>query len=338
MKRAQWLVGSVLGLGVLFVDPSSAVMSGSPVLVPSSLVRSAEASIVERVVAIVGEHAILLSDLRDRARPFLLRVYASVPEGPQRAAAITQVYEVVLQRMVEEELEDVAANRAGIVVTAQEIDEAMRRVAAQNQLSVQSILAEAKRSGMSTQQYRDELRRQVLQAKLVNLRLQGRIRVTDSDLVTAYRRFQSEERLQVPQRVLRLEIPLAPTEAAQAAQLAHAEDLVRRVRAGEDFATLIEREPPAPGTGYSEPRPPSQEAAPIQRALLALDVGEISRPIRVDGSLVVFQVVERPPSELPPFEEAREAIHQRVYMEKMAKAREHWIAGLKRRTHVEIRM
>ncbi|HSC88076.1 MAG TPA: peptidylprolyl isomerase [Polyangiaceae bacterium] len=300
--------------------------------------RPATAAIVERVVAIVGEQAILLSDLRERSRPFLLRVYQSVPAGPQQAAAISQVYEVVLQRMIEEELEDAAASKAGIVITSQEIDESLKRVAAQNNLTVSGVLAEAKRSGMTVQQYRDELRRQVLQAKLVNVRLQGRIRVTDSDLRAAYKRIEAEERMRSPQRTLRLVLPVGRGEAEQAKQLALAESLSNRARGGDDLQTLIDSQPPFPGSGLYPERAPAQETPAVQRASLALAVGEVSRPVRVDDTWVIFQVTERPPTQLPPFEEVREPLSQRVYMEKMAKAREQWLAGLKRRTHVEVRM
>jgi hypothetical protein len=31
-------------------------------------------------------------------------------------------------------------------------------------------------------------------------------------------------------------------------------------------------------------------------------------------------------------------MHQQVYMEQMAEAREHWLEGLRKRTHVEIRL
>src|SRR5664280_2990320 len=52
---------------------------------------SAMATIVERVVAVVGERAILMSDLRERARPFLVRIHQELPAGAQRAAAISPV-------------------------------------------------------------------------------------------------------------------------------------------------------------------------------------------------------------------------------------------------------
>ena len=42
-------------------------------------VRPADASIVERIVAVVGERPILLSELRSRGRPHLWRIAASIP-------------------------------------------------------------------------------------------------------------------------------------------------------------------------------------------------------------------------------------------------------------------
>src|SRR5258707_8908105 len=47
----------------------------------------AGAMVAERVVAVVGEHAILLSDMRQRARPFLSQIQQRVPVGGQERAA-----------------------------------------------------------------------------------------------------------------------------------------------------------------------------------------------------------------------------------------------------------
>src|SRR6185503_13182128 len=149
--------------------------------------RTASASVVERIVAIVGERAILLSDLRERAQPFLAQVHAQVPPGAQRNAAISQLYKGLLEKMVDEEIEQKAAVQAKVTVTPREVEEALSRVAQQNAVTVEKLLSEARRSGLDDTAYRDELRRQLLQTKLINVRLQGRIRVTEDDLQKAYR-------------------------------------------------------------------------------------------------------------------------------------------------------
>jgi len=303
-----------------------------------AMAGSASATIVERIVAIVGERAILLSDLRQRSRPFLARAYDQYPEGPQRAAATSQIYKVVLDRMVEEELEDEAAKRAGITVTGEEVDQALERVAMQNGMSPAAIMAEARGSGLTTEQYREELRRQVLQAKIGSIRLQSRVKIAESDLKAAYHALVREERMQLPQRTLRLALPAGrtPTEEARAQKLA--DDLVRRAAAGEDFRELVQKYGTAPGTGLAEARPPLQEPEEIRRATLGLEVGGVSRPVHVSGVLMILQVLERAPSSVPPFDEVKDAVHERVYMEKMARVRKHWLDALRRRTYVEIRM
>src|SRR5258706_370216 len=136
---------------------------------------SAGATVVERIVATVGERAVLLSDLRRRAEPFMLQVQQTVPAGAQRSAAISQVYKAVLQKIVDEELMEKAASQAKVSITPTEIDEALKRVADQNKLTVDQVMSEAARAGMPESKYREELRRQLLEAKLLNGRMQNRI-------------------------------------------------------------------------------------------------------------------------------------------------------------------
>lgn len=308
-------------------------------LLHTVLPATAEAAVVERVVAVVGERAILLSEVRERSRAFLLRAYESVPPGPQRDAAVSQIYRAVLGKMVEEELEDTAAAKAGIVVTTREIDQAIQRVASQNGITPAALVAEAKRSGLTEEQYRAELRRQLLQAKLANVRLQGRIRVTENDLKATYRKLVLEERQRLQQRLVRLVLPLGDDAAQQQATRVLAAEIVERARAGEDFRELIRQHSVVPyDRALQPPRAPLQEPDAVRRATILLEVGEVSQPLPEGGYLVIYQVAEREPSTLPDYDQARPALHERVYMEKMGTARQHWLDGLKNRTHVDVRL
>ncbi len=303
-----------------------------------STTRRVEAAIVERVVAIVGEDAILLSDLKERSLPYLLRIYAQIPEGPARAANVSQLYRMVLSTMVDEELESDAARAAGVEITDEQVDAAIEQTAAQNGISVNEILVEAKRSGLSIKNYRDELRRQLVQRSMIELRLRGRINVTESDLQKAYRQLALDERLQQPQRTLALFLPTGDTPAEQEKYRNLAQEISAQARQGEDFRSLIETHSTSSRSGLRPEAPPFQEPKEIQRATLILEVGETSPPIRYKGQWLILQVIERPPSELPPYNEARAEVHERVYMEKIGAARKHWLEGLRRRTHVELRL
>ena len=301
------------------------------------LSHPAQATVVERVVAVIGDRAILLSDLKARAQPFLIQVTGGLKAGAQRSAAISQVYKGVLDKIVDEELEERAAIQAKVTVTSKEIDDAIARVAAQNQISVQKLLSEAAKTGVNEAQYRDELRRQLLQAKLVNVRLQGRIRVTEEDLKLAYRKIVMEDRAKLGLRVAWIRIPTGSNGSGHALA-----ERVAEAAHSQDFAQLARRFSQDPSTRESGGQLPQTKLADlpagVARASMALEVGESSQPLRMGDDFVIVRVNSRDASQLPSFDEARRELGDRVYMDKMGQARRTWLDGLRRRNHVEVRL
>jgi peptidyl-prolyl cis-trans isomerase SurA len=299
----------------------------------------AQATVVERIVATVGERAILLSDLRRRSEPFMMQVQQGVPAGAQRNAAISQVYKAVLQKIVDEELMEKAASQAKVTITPTEIDEALKRVAAQNKLTVEQVLSEAERAGMGESKYREELRRQLLEAKLLNVRLQGRIRITETDLRAAYQKIEVEERGQLAVRLAWIVIHGATHGQAEARKLA--DEAAARARR-EDFASvaraLSEDAASRANGGALNKAQPSQLPPDVARNSLTLAVGQVSAVFRSGGDFVVLKVLERDPSNLPDFETAKRELSERVYMDKMALARRSWLDNLRRQHHVEVRL
>jgi peptidyl-prolyl cis-trans isomerase SurA len=297
----------------------------------------ASATVIERVVAVIGDRAILLSDLKARAQPFLIQVTQGVQPGAQRSAAISQVYKGVLDKIVDEELEERAAIQAKVTVTSKEIDDAIARVAAQNQITPQKLLSEAARTGVNEAQYRDELRRQLLQAKLVNVRLQGRIRVTEEDLRLAYHKLVLDERQRLNLRVAWIRVPGGENGSGRALA-----ERVSEAARSQDFAQLARQFSQDRATRDAGGQLPQDKLADlpsvVARASMQLEVGESSLPLRLEDDYVIMRVNSRDVSQLPTFDEARRELGDRVYMDKMSQARRTWLDGLRRRSHVEVRL
>ncbi len=316
---------------------SARLLSAAALLCALTVAGPLAATVVERVVAVVGERAILLSDLRKRAAPYLTQIHATVPQGAQRNAAISQLYKSLVERMVDEELEQRAAQAAKVIVSEREVEEALGRVAAQNGISVERLLAEAYRSGMEPGQYREELRRQLLQAKLINVRLQGRIRVTEDDLKSSYRKIVLEERERLSVKVAWVVIPIKG-DGKQQRELA---ERVATAARTTDFAELARRysEDPTREQGGALPSAMPEQLPPaVRRAVAGLDAGESSAVLTINGAYVVVKVLERQDSQLPAYSEARQELSERVYVEKMNQARRSWLDNLRRQHHVEVRL
>ena len=193
--------------------------------------------------------------------------------------------------------------------------------------------------GMSERAYREELRRQLLEAKLVSVRLQGRIRITEEDLRTLYRKLEIEERQKLDVRAAWIVISGAGTARERRAL---AERVADEARSG-NFAELARRYSDDAQTrdlgGALGPLvAPSKLPPQLGRASLSLEVGETSAALKVGQDYVILKLLERAPSSLPSFDEARRELTERVYMDKMGTARRSWLDSLRRQHHVDIRL
>jgi len=324
MTRFSSLIAASIALAVLCTGPNT------------------RAGVVERVIAIVEDRAILLSELRHRAQPFV----AQLPPAPdaQRAAAISQLSSTLLQRMVDEELEHRAAARARITVTAEDVEGALKRVAEQNKVSIDELIAEAQKSGLDARAYKEEIRRQLLESKLLSVKVQGRIRVTDEDTKALYQRLKLETRagLDFTASWIRIAVSAGSSREETASRRKLAESLVQKASAGADFAELARSHSADTRTreagGSLGSLKPGALPPAIDTALLGMDVGDVMGPVRHRGDFYVLKLFERAPEQLPKFEEAIEELHNRVYLEKLEQAKRRWLDGLRKQSHVDVRL
>lgn len=121
---------------------------------------SADPVLVERVVARVDGKPIYLSEIRGRAKLALSSL------GPaQRASTFRSVHRSLLEQRIEREILLARAARDGVVVTPEEVTEALTSVALANHTDVDGLLAEAARSGFDAESYRQEIAEQLIEQR-----------------------------------------------------------------------------------------------------------------------------------------------------------------------------
>ncbi|MFO0757556.1 MAG: peptidylprolyl isomerase [Byssovorax sp.] len=320
------------------------------------LAPPARAVVVERIVAVIGDRPILLTELRRRAKPFLLQIQQKVPPGPQQAAAESQVLKELIEKIIDEELEVQAADKAKINVTSDEVDAALRNVAQAQNMTMAELVREARlRSGMSEIDYRDEIRRQILEGKMLQLRVRGRVRITEEDVKGMYERTLKDERKRREYHPMWIVLRILPgsTKNAVEERKALAAEILKKARAGASFTDLARtysddtatresggdlgiRAPQGSPAATQGKRPVL--APELEAAVLALEPGQISEPVNVGEALVILALVSRQPSHYTTYEAARPEMLQRLQGEILEKAKRKWLEELKSRTHLDIRL
>lgn len=310
--------------------------------------RPAEASIVERIVAVVGERPILLSELRQRARPHLWRIAASTPNATQQAAQESEMFRELLNRLIDERLEETAADKAHITVSPEEVDNGIRQVAAQTKLQPKDVINEAKKQGLSEQDYRDEIRRQVLEGKLIQLRVRGRVRVTEQDARAAYVRAVKdlEQDHPVDLKIIVLQIPPGASPQTAAAREALGQELVLRARRGEDYCELVKNYSQDPTTvntcGSRGPVPTRMLFPELQQVAKSLKPGETADPLPFrdpmgNTAVLVVQLATQQPT-IPAYEQVKEQMMEKAFVDATDRQRKLWLTELRRGVYIDVRL
>lgn len=332
-------------LGLLFL--AAAAVAPAP----------ARAVVVERVVAIVGDRPILLSELRTRARPFLLQIQLKVPPGAHQTAAESQVLKDLIDKMVDEQLESQAADKAHIQISEGEVNNAFANIAAAQNLTLPQLFRDAQaRSGLTEQEYHDEIQRQLLEGKMLQLRVKGRVRVTEEDVKAIFERTVRDEKHRRDYRPSWIVLRLMPGSSAAAIQSRFdlAQTLCDQARRGADFADLARRYSDDTKTrdqggdlGVKAPIN-SQDAlggkyAPLAQELedklMVLEPGQVAEPTKYGDAVVVIKLLSRQPSRYAAgFEAAKQEMIGRLQGEIMERAKKKWLEELKARMHVTVRL
>ncbi len=211
------------------------------------------AEVVDRVIAVVGDTVLLLSDVQ--AELAQLQASGRLPADPaQREAAGQEILEARVNDLLLLE----AAKEAGIEVPADQVDETVE----QNLLAVrrqfrteQEFLSALQASGRSLEQYRQELagqqRSQLMIQQFVGQRLRNRARplVTEEQIRRAFEA-QRASLGNRPATVSLQQVLLEPepTDSARAAARREAEDVLRQLQEGGDFEVLARRFSDDPGS------------------------------------------------------------------------------------------
>lgn len=324
------------------------LLAGAALLVGIAAGRPADASIVERIVAVVGERPILLSELRSRGRPHLWRIAASTPNPTQQAAQESEMFRELLNRLIDERLEEGAADKAHITVSPEEVDNGIRQVAAQTKLQPKDVIAEAKRQGLTEQDYRDEIRRQVLEGKLIQLRVRGRVRVTEQDARAAYGRWLKEVQQQHPVDLKIIVLQIAPGSTAEKAAAIEAlgQELSNRARRGDDFCELVTNYSQDPTTkntcGSRGPVPTSMLFPELQQVAGTLKPGETAAPIPFrdpmgNSAVLVVQLASQQP-QIPPYDQVKDQMMERSFVDATERQRKLWLTELRRGVYIDVRL
>jgi peptidyl-prolyl cis-trans isomerase SurA len=267
-----------------------ALLAASPGAV---LAQSPQAA--DFIVALVNSEPITNAELQAQIKQFSeQRAQQRQPLPPA-----AELRSVVLERMVNERAQLQLAREMGLRVEIGAVDQAQANLAAQNQMDPDQFLQTLAQRGMTQATFRAQIRDQILLSRLHEREVEGRVRITDAEVENALAARQAASNDPMAQEInlgnLLVALPENPSPAQVAQAQARAQQLLARLRAGEQFQDLVKEASAAERSngGQLGLRRADRYPALFVNATQALAVGQVSEPVRSGAGFHLLQVVER---------------------------------------------
>ncbi len=285
-------LASALGL-------SHAQMAPSPTTAPGRLetrMATTPSRIVpvDRIVAVVNDEVITHNDLNERVQLVVRQLQRG---GGQLPAADTLQLQI-LERMVNDLLQIQLAKETGIKVDDATLDRTIERIAQENKLATPEFRAALERDGIKYPRFREDIRNEILLARLREREVENGVVVTDAEVETELAREAKESTGDSEYQlahILVLVQPQATSEQIEARRRRAAQALAE-LRRGANFAQVAATYSDAPDAlqgGTLGWRPAGRLPTLFLEALDKLALGATSDLLRSPNGFHILKLLEK---------------------------------------------
>jgi len=298
-------------------------------------------AVMDRVICVVNNDAITLYELDEAEAHYL---YEMKQQERMSDEARQQLRDRLLQTIIENRIQLQQAEREKITAEDSEVQEQlndiMKKVNAQSAKDFEEVL---KQQGLSLDGLKKRIRDQILVQRVTRRKVALRISVTEQEIdgyINA-NRGKLETGLTFEARHILFLPEAGQGEDGWAAARKKAEQVYGQVKEGKDFAALAKEysEDPSAKDGGSLGTLKRGELTPeIEQAILRLQPGESSPPTRSAVGYHLFHLDAKETLSGEALTQARSQIRDILYREKYDARLKEWIAEIKQRALIDIRL
>lgn len=300
--------------------------------------------IVDRVIAVVDNSIVLSSEVEavleglNKAQP--------MPDGIDKVAAMNERRAQVLESLIAEKLLDAEVKKLRVDVTPAEVDRVVLQTKTENNLTDEQLQMALGRQGMTLEEYRDQLKKQLTKMKIVQIKVKSRVNVSDADVKTA--QMQKDKAAKSlgfsrvrARHILWLAPPTASAEQIEAAK-AKALSAFGRLNGGADFAAIAEAESEDPGSksrgGDLGAFGRGEMVPEFERVAFEAPIGKVVGPVRTAFGWHLIIVDEHIADVVADPEKAAREIRENLYQVETETQFKQYIDELKREAFIEKRL
>lgn len=248
--------------------------------------------LLDKVVAVVNNGVITSSELDAQVELSKKQILAQKMQLPEESVLRKQV----LQHLIDVDLQMQMAKQNGITIDNTELNEAIEKIASMNHITLSQLREEITKQGISWQEYRHNIRKEMIISRLQQKAVGKDVLVTNEQ-VEQYLKTESQVgNADVTYHLQNIVIPLneEPTsEMVKKAKL-YAENLLVKIKKGEDFSRLAIEESSgelALEGGDLGDRHLAELPEVFAKEVIKMKVGQVTGPLRTGNGFQLIKLI-----------------------------------------------
>jgi len=235
---AALLCALTAGQALAQADTSAA--TGGGFLPPAS----ANAKVIDSIQVVVNDEVITRNEVAGRMVQVTQNMKARNAQMPDPATMERQVLEAMIVERAQLQL----AKEMGVKVDDRTLDATIARIAENQKMSVQDMRNQMEKEGMPYAQFREDIRNEIMMQRLREHEVDSKIQVSEAEIDTymAAAKAAEADRIEVDISQILVRVPENASPEQIAARAARAEEVMRQLRTGADFARMASTYSDAP--------------------------------------------------------------------------------------------
>jgi peptidyl-prolyl cis-trans isomerase SurA len=302
--------------------------------------RAESAEIVDRIVAVVNDDIITLFELNRTFKPYVDKIRERGYPLEEESKVLFKTREDILNQLIEQKITDQEIKSLKISISEKEIDQTIERIKEANYYTDEDLRAALAKDGLTMEEYRKQVKEQILRKRLVNLKVTSKIVITKEDIKSYYEthrdKYGGENKYHL--RNIIMKVSSLADEKEKLEVKARMDEVYAKLKAGQSFETMA--------MTYSESLASEggdlglfglhELSLQLQKAIKGMKAGEFTPVLYTDQGYQILFVQEIVNTSGKSLEEVSPEIERILFDDIVDNKFQSWLEDLRKQSHIKI--
>ena len=294
--------------------------------------------VVEKIVAIVNNDVILLTELRSAVQQEQL---LSDNKKAISHANIRKIKQQVLDQLINDKLLLQQEKKLAILVSDSELNSVVDDIAKKNNLTKEEFSQALSTRGLTLKKYKKNIKKEILRTKIFQQRLKSKVQISEQDILNQYNKIKLSKKNDYKIKVRHILFPLdkvkirSKKDQDKLAKKIHS--IIKKIKTRLDFiktANEINHDKTGGLLGLELQRGESLQQ--FEDAAFMAQPNTLIGPIKTDLGYHLIWVDKRIPYKIEPLNKIKDNLQQKLFAQKSQEAFADFFKKLRKDAYIKI--